>query len=233
MAGLEVSYLIALRHPLSVQQSLSRRDRLAAEKCHYLWLKYMLASVSNTEGCERCVVNYDRMMDEPEQQLRRIARDLDLTVQRDAFQAFTETFLTETLRHNRVDETPESHSDTIPADVRSTWIVLDRVARDELTLDDPGVADSLHAAKSGMDNLEPAFAYVNALEHELIRAIQQRELKEAEWNAKEIEWSLKEAEWQRIVDSYRDSTCWRITRPLRWLAGRSDTIKSFLRYIFN
>jgi hypothetical protein len=154
-------------------------------------------------------------------------------VQRDAFQAFTETFLTETLRHNRVDETPESHSDTIPADVRSTWIVLDRVARDELTLDDPGVADSLHAAKSGMDNLEPAFAYVNALEHELIRAIQQRELKEAEWNAKEIEWSLKEAEWQRIVDSYRDSTCWRITRPLRWLAGRSDTIKSFLRYIFN
>ncbi len=224
-AGFEVSYLIALRHPLSVQQSLSRRDGLAAEKCHYLWLKYMLASVSQTGGYPRCVVCYDRMMDEPEPQLLRMARHLNLSVQAEALPAFTETFLTESLRHTRFDPTTACHLATMPVDVVSTWTVLDRLARDEWAADDARVAESLHPVACKMRDVEPAFAYATALEQELIRNIRQRDHQQAEWK-------IRETEWQGIVDSYRHSTSWRITRPLRWLAGKSSTLRYLVKLIF-
>jgi glycosyltransferase involved in cell wall biosynthesis len=42
---------------------------------------------------------------------------------------------------------------------------------------------------------------------------------------------IRETEWQGIVDSYRHSTSWRITRPLRWLAGKWLALRPFVELV--
>jgi len=70
---LDESYIITLRNPLSVADSLYRRNGFAKEKSCLLWVKHVINAVRYSKGKPRVVVEYDRLLDTPMKQLERIS----------------------------------------------------------------------------------------------------------------------------------------------------------------
>ena len=72
------SYVIAIRNPKSVAQSLQKRDGFDFEKSYYLWLEHVLPAILETGGATRVVVDFDLLMADPSSQLKRMAKALGL-----------------------------------------------------------------------------------------------------------------------------------------------------------
>lgn len=99
-----VSYVVALRNPLSVVRSLVARNGFTPEKSLVLWLEHMLTAMA-IGGAESipAVIDYDLMLFQPGKQLRRLAQALDIsweTVNQEAVMEFTNDFLANELRHS-------------------------------------------------------------------------------------------------------------------------------------
>ena len=68
--GFDVSYVLAIRNPLSVARSLANRDGFSHEKSFLLWLGHVVTSVVHTEGYKRVLVDYDKFLCAPISTLR-------------------------------------------------------------------------------------------------------------------------------------------------------------------
>ncbi|MFT3729160.1 MAG: glycoside hydrolase family 99-like domain-containing protein [Terricaulis sp.] len=101
---LDDRYLIALRNPLEVAASLQARDHMPLAKGVMLWAKHMIEAIRHTDGKPRVLVNFDDVLDAPEDELARIAVALDLPAQLDvaAMASFRGEFLATELRHHRI-----------------------------------------------------------------------------------------------------------------------------------
>ena len=100
---LSVSYLVAVRNPMEVAESLHRRDGISLLKGLLLWVKYSLAAVRGTQGARRVFVAYAAVMQEPRLQLKRISQALDLSdpeLNQQGLFEYVEEFLSPELRHN-------------------------------------------------------------------------------------------------------------------------------------
>lgn len=126
--GVEASYVIALRHPNSVADSLAARNGFDAEKSHRLWLQHMAASLQGSAGRLRVVVSYDRLMDDPAGQLQRIADLLRLEFDAGSteFAEYAGEFLDDGLRHWRHAAGPFLAA--VAAEVDAAYRQLDRLA---------------------------------------------------------------------------------------------------------
>ncbi|MCC2632545.1 MAG: glycosyl transferase family 2 [Ramlibacter sp.] len=163
--GLDDAYVIALRNPLSVARSLEKRDRLPREKCYYLWLEHMMASVTGTRGKPRVVVDYDSLMEAPQVQIRRMAEGLGLVVDAAAASAFAEEFLEEGLRHAVFQPEDSLVDPLVPSHVRELFKVLSDVALQRTDLD--AAAASLEHVAAEVAGLTQAFEYVGRQEREI------------------------------------------------------------------
>lgn len=140
---LDVSYVIAVRNPLSVAKSLGKRNNLPPEKCHYLWLDHILPSVLLTQGAPRVLVDYDLLLADPQKQISRIAINLGLVKRLDPARLidFSQNFLDKRLRHTRFEPEDVYYDPKVPAPVRTAATVLSDVAADNLSLDSAYVSE--------------------------------------------------------------------------------------------
>lgn len=99
--GVPVSYVIAVRNPLSVADSLAQRDGFPKAKTLWLWALHNAGIVSDIAGESRVVVDYDRLVDDPGGQFSRVARALGLPVDQNAMFKYTTEYLETALRHTR------------------------------------------------------------------------------------------------------------------------------------
>lgn len=138
---LDVSYVIALRNPVSVARSLGKRDNFSPEKCYYLWLDHILPSVLLTQGAPRVLVDYDLLLENPHEQIGRIAAHLGLADRLDPARLldFSQNFMDKRLRHTNF-ESKEIYRKAVPAPVRTAAAVLSQVAADNLSLDSEYIA---------------------------------------------------------------------------------------------
>jgi hypothetical protein len=95
----EANYVLMLRHPLSVADSLTRRDGFDVEKSYLLWLGHVITSLAGTAGDNRVLVDYDRLLQSPDHELGRIAKRFDLNIDPAALQSYKTEFLDQELRH--------------------------------------------------------------------------------------------------------------------------------------
>jgi len=128
-------YLLVVRNPLSVAQSLFRRDRFDPAKSCRLWSLHLVPYLTQIRGQLRAVIDYDLLLNNPVEQLGRIAAPLGMaeTVQvRAEMEKYARTFLTHNLRHSRY--TPEhAQNDPCLDEVgRTAYQWLLRLARDEM-----------------------------------------------------------------------------------------------------
>jgi hypothetical protein len=71
--GCETTWVLMTRRPQENVQSLARRDGFSAEKSELLWLRYTLRAELETRGERRVVICYDRLLDDWQGTLARIA----------------------------------------------------------------------------------------------------------------------------------------------------------------
>jgi O-antigen biosynthesis protein len=144
----QVSYVLAVRNPLSVSSSLARRNAFTFEKCATLWLLHCVAMLEGTEAENaRVLVDYDLLMSSPRDEILRIGRALDLEVLPSALDEYETEFLDPGLRHfeNRPDDPGLGRfQGTLLQDF---YGALRDVASARMTLEDPRLAEQLQAAK--------------------------------------------------------------------------------------
>ncbi|MBU2861282.1 glycosyltransferase [Acidithiobacillus ferrooxidans] len=139
-ADLSVAYVIALRNPLSVADSLARRNGFDRVKSALLWQEHLLAAVHHTQGQRRVVVDYDRLLDDPEAAFRRIAEQLGIApVHPEALREYQANFLDASLRHTRYTREDVRNAPDLPQGVRDLYPLLADCAEDGRSLDDPAL----------------------------------------------------------------------------------------------
>lgn len=124
---LDESYLIAVRNPFEVAESLSKRDRFDADFGITLWLKYSWAAIIHSTGKRRLAVGYPRLIDDPALQLARLSAAFNLPLPARASPEYLEyaaEFLSPDLRHNKVSDKEVFRSQSIPGVVAELYQVL-------------------------------------------------------------------------------------------------------------
>jgi len=111
-------YLICVRNPLDVAQSLRARNRIRRGRSLAIWLLYMQSVLANTEGQRRRIVLYDSLIDDPLKELRELEAFLELPPRSDqaALQSELAAVVDRDLRHHRSLVTASLNS---PDDERS------------------------------------------------------------------------------------------------------------------
>jgi GT2 family glycosyltransferase len=167
--GADVAYVIALRHPMSVARSVKQRHGFDEEKTHYLWLEHMVPSILGSEGVPRVVVSYDSLMDRPEAELRRIAKVLDLYADsEDGIDEYKREFLEERLRHSRFQLEDLRLDPAVPKEVIEAYALLEKLARDELSIDAAEVGNSFCHFGQRLQEISPALRYMTRADGRLV-----------------------------------------------------------------
>ena len=132
-------YLLCLRNPVDVAQSLYRRDGFSAEKSVRLWLTYVASALAHTAGQPRLLLFYEDVMRNPQAELRRLARFVDAPelAEADTTQSAVREFVEEELQHHRTSVIDAADDGRLPFPVRSLYVAL----RVDAELDRDGVSD--------------------------------------------------------------------------------------------
>ena len=160
------AYVVAVRHPLSVIDSLMARDRLDARRSAWLWLGHLLCALHYTGGRPRVVVDYDRLLAAPERELARIARGLGLPASAAVSEgavAYSREFLSSELRH--AEHTPaEIDANAVPPLVRDAYRLAQRLATDEADAHSTAVREEVGDLFGRLAAFSPLLAYAGAVE---------------------------------------------------------------------
>jgi hypothetical protein len=162
--NLSISYVIAIRNPLSVAKSLAARDGLKTEQSYFLWGQHILGALANTRGHGRVIVDYDRLMCAPEAEICRIATGMQLVVDMDALQEYRNDFLDNSLRHTCYAPQDLSVDDSCPPLVRELYCSLLKTATEVTQGDDNDLGDPILSWVLEFERITPLFVLVDALD---------------------------------------------------------------------
>jgi len=159
---IDVSYVIVIRNPLSVANSLKVRDNIEKEKSCYLWLKHVLPSILETIDSRRIVVDYDNMMEQPRVELTRIAEALGLEDKLSPIELekFENKFLDADLRHAKYDINELISDPAVPQLLVSVYKKLIRVSSGDWPLEKKEVLNCCHQAAVSLNELRPMLTYI-------------------------------------------------------------------------
>lgn len=228
-SGLNVSYVLAIRHPLSVSKSLTNRNNFDTEKNHLLWLDHVISSLVGTIGENRILIDYDALMQTPDSELAKAAKALGLTIDKVELNSFKTEFLDNQLRHAVHQPNDLLFDEAIPPLVRDIYPELLRVTRSKQQLDSRAFIHKTQQWNSEFARMLPALILadkftkrINALEQTLQAQIAQALQKEQTLNkqAENREFQIANMQAQitnmqtQIAEIYASSS-WRLTAPIR------------------
>lgn len=227
----DVSYVLAVRHPLSVAKSLAKRDGFDLEKGYLLWQGHVLASLSNTEGIKRVLVDYDRLMQAPGRELSRIANALDLEINSAELKTYSAEFLDTSLRHTCYDLADFLLNDACPPLVRETYATLLDVAADRLQIENPALQQQVARWENEFDRIRSTMHWADRIladrDSQLVSLKVQHDVQIANLNqvVSDRDGQIASLIQQitslgQTIDALRHSTSWRVTAPLRWVVNQ-------------
>lgn len=136
-------YIIASRNPLSVLDSLEKRDGMTADFASFLWLRNTLDAEEATRGKRRCLVHYEDFLQDWRQTVEDVGNRLDVVWPRAPQDAATDidAYLTRDLQHHIASKGQLQVSDRVEEWVREAYLALcklksgkeSRAAQAELT----------------------------------------------------------------------------------------------------
>lgn len=172
---IDPSFAFAYRNPLSVARSREKLDRFRGRLEHnnLEWLVNVVPYFRRLRGYPLAVVDYDRLMSEPADQLHRLAGRLQLPIDAEAkagIDAFAGEFLTHDLRHTQFTDDDLEQDERLHPLVRRAALLLSALARDELTVDDPALWREWHGIETELWSLAPLLRLIDGLQKDLRRA---------------------------------------------------------------
>lgn len=172
------SYVMPVRNPLSVARSRARLDAHRGQQEHsdLEWLANVVPYFDRLRGARLVVVDYDKLMESPVEQLQRLAAQLELpssdrTVE--DIHEFAHTFLKRGLQHTRFSIEDLKMAENINILVRDAYGWLDRLASDDIQAKTPELWAAWEQINTGVTALGPVLARLDTLN---------RELRYAQWN---------------------------------------------------
>lgn len=234
LCQIDVHYILTIRNPLSVAQSLSKRDSFDKEKSYLLWLGHIIISLSGTVGKNTIIIDYDRLMQSPDFELRRIAKQFDLKVDPIEMQNYITEFLDKELRHYVYDINDLLLDDLCPPIVREIYTELLEDASDKKSINNPSILnkidiwiDEFERLKAPLTLIDRIFIKNNAFttlndrlseKNNALTALNER-LFEKNNALTETIAKLNQIiiERDNIIRQILASTSWQITAPLRFV----------------
>ena len=172
--GCDVHYIIAARNPISIVESLRKRNGYDPEKIFYLWLEYIVSAVLGTKGKKRIVVSYDRLLDNPELELSRVARSFKLPKPESlALAIYENEFLDAALRHTIFSVSDVKLYPDVPPQAITAFDWLERLAEDSIQSDMPLIDEAFDELRQELIAL-PAYWENSIADHrKAIKALTQ------------------------------------------------------------
>jgi GT2 family glycosyltransferase/glycosyltransferase involved in cell wall biosynthesis len=162
----EVSYLLAIRNPISVIRSLEQRDRFDLEKSALLWLTHTVSMMEGTTGIRsRVLVDYDSLLRAPEDELHRVAEALNLSVNASELQIYKTEFLKQSLRHTIYDTNDLALSSFTNSLIHDLYAKLLDASSGAIAIDDSSVSEQVAKSKRELARWEYPLSIVDPLFH--------------------------------------------------------------------
>lgn len=172
---LDVSYVVALRNPISVARSRGKLDprRGTQEKSDLEWIVNVVPYFRLIRSRPFVVVDYDLVMAAPSRQLERMAGELALPLTaevRASIEDYARRFLRADMRHSRFTLEDVRTSSTVHPLVRRGYTLLHRLATEELEPKSEELWAQWAEIEAALELLAPALAHIDRVEEELRRA---------------------------------------------------------------
>jgi len=214
---LDVSYVLAMRNPMNVAESLLKRDGFDMEKSYLLWLGHILSILMGITNGKRLFVNYDWLMQSPDHELNRIAKCLQLEIVKEELQIYKAEFLSKELWHKAFDLDDLLMDDACPPVVAEMYAALLDVASDKTQIHDPVFQNKITHWVSEFERLKSSLMLAErdiALSERDI-ALSERDIALSERDIALSERDADIAGLTQAVFAYQNSKSWKITAPLR------------------
>lgn len=153
--GGEVAYVLALRNPASIADSLQKRDRIDRTQSYLMWMSHTLQSVLQTSGAKRVLVDFDSLLHDPKRQIRWMARKLNLSIQPKALENYASEFLDRDLRHCLRSWSDVELDPACPTLVTACYRELITVTAGRKSLDAPVLQKRLYRLWQQLQELQP------------------------------------------------------------------------------
>ena len=132
----DVSYILMVRHPVSVEKSLEKLYAFDAEKSYLLWLDHVLTSLVESTGDTRVLVDYDHLMQRPVDDVIRIAESLGYEVDEKELDIYKTEFLEEDLRHTVFEFADLQSQNACHVLVKDVYSLLVDIVENKAALED-------------------------------------------------------------------------------------------------
>jgi hypothetical protein len=165
--GVPVHFILSIRNPVSVAQSLATRNGFAFEKSYVLWMQHTVGALEQLKADELTVVSYDRMLENPRREIESIALHLGLPFNERELQDYSASFVSPQLRHTRFqlsDLEIEANCLTL---VKKMFAQLE--AHVEGSLELKNLLKSAKRWAKQLEELSPIIKYLGTIDLELAR----------------------------------------------------------------
>jgi len=164
---LKVSYVLAIRNPLSVANSLIKRDKLPREKCYLLWLIHVLSCLIHAKLKHTLVIDYDKLMLSPIDQLVRLSHFLSLELDHSQLEIYKSEFLDIELQHHTFSLDELLSDPSCSNLVRDIYKTLCDISIDHINLNNSSFAQTIKDWNFRFQDLYPALNLLDYFENEL------------------------------------------------------------------
>ena len=191
-----INYIIVNRNPLSVAQSLAKRDGFELIKSYFLWFEHMHDSLLYTANYRRIIVDYDLLMENPEKQLKRIAINFSLEFLQESLELteYMTKFIDDSLRHNMNKPEDLRLDRAFPPGIIELYQILTELALDSIQFDDPKVLSIIEFNDKIMKDQYPTLKYMQVLDNNYNEAI--KKLNKREEYVTDLTLAVKERDCQ-------------------------------------
>jgi hypothetical protein len=152
-AGYSTHYIVMVRNPLEVAESLRMRDGFPREKSLLLWSSYMIAADRDTRDRERIFIGYDQLINDWRSVRQRIEASNGFPFPRDTAAAANEIdrHLDHRLRHHEVEADDLFSRSDVSEEVKALYRVFKGACEGAEV--DRALVDSIEADLAKMDRL--------------------------------------------------------------------------------
>ena len=217
----DVDYVLAVRNPLSVVKSLTKRDGIEAEQGYLLWLGHVIPTLTFSSGIKRLFVDYDRLMQSPDHELHRIAQSLDLTISKMELAQYKDEFLDKDLQHTIFSINDLALDRACPPLVQEIYTILLEIASDKLSFDDLEFQQKIVSWTEEFNRYMSTLMLMDKLSLKISSLSQ--EVTARSNDISHLHKAVAERDGQ--IAKILTSTAWKVTSPLRSIEKASIMLK--------